>query len=134
MSSRGSKAKNNRFTGDEYWTTEVLSHGEEVLEGYEHVHSMPDYSHSANSVYIVKDELGHFRTMRVYDEDHMPIIEIAHHPESRINHGNRKDPIWHMHVYKKGDLEHNPAQLISKEIEERYKDLLEDIGYDQWHS
>lgn len=109
MASRGSIARNGRYMDDEYETVEVLPHGEEVLEGNGRSHSMPDYSHSANSIYIVKDELGRFRAMRVYDENHMPIIEIAHHPESKINHGNRKDPIWHMHVYKKGDLKHNDA-------------------------
>ena len=134
MSSRGSKAKNNRFTSDEYQTIETLPHGEEVLKGYGCNHSMPDYSHSANSIYVVKDAAGGFRTMRVYGEDHMPIIEIAHHPEPRISHGNRKDPVWHIHIFKKGDLQHNPAQPISKDIEKRYGDLLEDIGYDQWHS
>ena len=72
--------------------------------------------------------------MRVYDEDHMPVIEIAFHPEPNLNGGNREHSIWHMHVYRRGDLKHNPAQFIKKEIEERYKDLLEDIGYDQWHS
>ncbi len=133
MSSRGSKAKNNRFTSDEYRTAQTLPHGEEVLEGIGCNHSMPDYSHSTNSIYIIYRK-GVFHAMRIYGEDHMPVIEIAYHPEPNINQGNRNGPVWHMHVYKKGDLEHKPAEIISVEIEKEYKDLLEDIGYDQWKS
>ncbi len=133
MASRGSVARNNHFMSDEYKTIETLPHGEEVLEGIGRNHSMPDYSHSANSVYVIYKK-GAFHAMRVYGEDHKPIIEIAYHPEPIINNGNRKDPIWHMHVYKKNDLKHNDAQLMSEETERKYKDLLEDIGYDQWQS
>ncbi len=133
MASRGSVAKNKRFMSNEYKTIGVLPHGEEILEGCGKNHSMPDYSHSANSVYVIYRK-GVFHAMRVYGENHMPVIEIAHHPEPNINHGNRHDPVWHMHVFDKGDLEHKPAQLIDIKVEKEYKGLLEDINYDQWHS
>ena len=131
MSSRGSVAKNGHYMADEYETAEVLPHGEKVIEGLGRNHSMPDYSHSANAVYVIRKK-GRFHAMRVYGEDHMPIVEIAFHPEPNLNHGNREDNIWHMHVYDKGSLDHNVAQKISVEVKKKYKDYLEDIGYDQW--
>lgn len=37
-----------------------------------------------------------------------------------------------MHIYEKGSLNHNMAEHISDEVKEKYKDYLEDIGYDKW--
>ena len=130
MASRGSVARNGRIMDDEYSTVDVLRHGEKVIEGFGAHHTMPDYSHSPNAVYVIRRE-GKFKALRVYDENNTPIIEIAYHPEAKLNNGNRKDPIWHMRVYKKGDLTHSPAQLITAEIEAKYKHYLEDIGYDK---
>lgn len=131
MSSRGSFAKNGRITDEEYVTTSILTHGEKVIEGLGKNHSMPDYSHSVKAVYVINKK-GVFHAMRIYGEDHMPIIEIAYHPEPNLNNRDREHSIWHMHVYKKGDLKHNDAELISDEVKKKYKDYLEDIGYDQW--
>ena len=131
MGSRGAVARNKHYVDTEYKTVKVLSHGEKVLEGNRHIHTMPDYSHSANMVYIIYRN-GIFHALRVYDDDHMPVIEIAFHPEPNLNHGNRKDPIWHMHIYTKGCLDHNEALLITQEIKTKYREILEDIGYDQW--
>lgn len=52
MSSRGSVAKNGHFGTDQYRTVEVLPSGARVLEGNGNYHSLPDYSHSPNSVYV----------------------------------------------------------------------------------
>lgn len=93
-------------------------------------HNMPDYSHSKNSIYVIKKE-GEFRAMRIYGENHEPIIELAHHPEARLNSGNREEKVWHMHIYKPG-LDRLPAEPISQRVKTKYKELLEDIGYDQW--
>ena len=92
---------------------------------------MPDYSHSPNAVYVIYKK-GVFHAMRVYGEDHMPIIEIAYHPGPNLNHGDRQHSIWHMHRYEKGNLEHKSAMFISDEVKEKYRNYLEDIGYDQW--
>lgn len=131
MSSRGSVAKNGHYMNNEYWTSKVLPHGEEVLEGCGNNHSMPDYSYSPNSVYVINKK-GVFHAMRVYGEDHMPIIEIAFHPEPRLNNNDREHSVWHMHVFSKGSLEHSKAENISSKIKQKYRNFLEDVGYDQW--
>ena len=134
MGSRGSVARNGHQKDAEYTTASVLPHGGKVIEGIGRgLHSMPDYSHLPNSVYVIFKK-GIFHAMRIYGEDHMPIIEIAYHPEPNLNHGDREHPIWHMHVYTEGNLDHNDAELITKEVETRYAEQLEDIEYDQWHS
>lgn len=94
---------------------------------------MPEYSHSPNAVYVIYRK-GVFHAMRIYGEDHMPIIEIAYHPEPNLNHGDREHGIWYMHEYEKGNLKHSRAELISNDVKKEYKDYLEDIGYDQWLS
>ena len=58
-------------------------------------------------------------------------IKVLSHGE-KVLEGNHKDPIWYMHVYTKGNLKHNNALWITREIEARYREILEDIGYDQW--
>ena len=131
MASRGSVAKNSRITDEEYKTISILPHGEKVIEGIGSKHSMPDYSHSPNTIYVIYKE-GSFRAMRVYGGDHMPIIEITYHPEPNLNNGDREHSVWHMHVFNKKDLTHNKAKFITNEIKQKYKELLEDIGYDQW--
>ena len=131
MASRGSVAKNSRITDEEYKTISILPHGEKVIEGIGSKHSMPDYSHSPNTIYVIYKE-GSFRAMRVYGGDHMPIIEIAYHPEPNLNNGDREHSVWHMHVFNKKNLTHNKAKFITNEIKQKYKELLEDIGYDQW--
>ncbi len=114
----------------EYRTVEVLRNGEEILEGRDSNHSMPDYSFSANSIYVIKKK-GKFRAMRIYGKNHEPIVEIALHPEAKLNGGNKKDDVWHMHIYKP-NLDRQPAEPLSEEIKEKYANLLEDIGYDKW--
>ena len=130
MSSRVSVAKNGHYMADEYETAEVLPHGEKVIEGLGRNHSMPDYSHSASAVYVIRKK-GRFHAMRVYGEDHMPIVEIAFHPEPNLNHGDRLHGIWHMHRYIPV-LDRQDPEFISDEVKKKYKDYLEDIGYDQW--
>lgn len=131
MSSRGSVAKNGRIMDEEYETIDILPHNEKIIEGIGRNHSMPDYSHSANAVYVIYKK-GIFHAMRIYGENYMPIIEIAYHPEPNLNKHDRQHGIWHMHIYTKGILKHNDAELISDEVKKKYKDYLEDIGYDQW--
>ena len=130
MSSRGSVAKNGRITDKEYETIKILPHGEKVIEGIGKNHSMPDYSHSTNTIYVIYRK-GVFHAMRIYGEDHMPIIEIAYHPEPNLNNGDRLHNIWHMHRYLPGLIRQKP-EFINDDIKEKFKDYLEDIGYDQW--
>lgn len=130
MSSRGSLAKNGHITDDEYKTIDILLHNEKIIDGIGRNHSMPEYSHSKNAVYIIYKK-GIFHAMRIYGKDHMPIIEIAYHPEPNLNNGDRLHSIWHMHRYLPG-LDRQDPEYISDKVKKKYKDYLEDIGYDQW--
>ena len=108
MSSRGSVAVNGHYMNNEYKIIEILQNGEKIIEGLGNNHSMPDYSFSQNSIYIIKKK-GEFHAMRIYRKNHEPVIEIAHHPEPRLNKGNRNDDVWHMHKYE--------SKLIRKSAE-----------------
>lgn len=90
--------KNCRITDEKYKTIQILQRGEKIIEGIgKQNHSIPDYSHSPNTIYIIYKK-GFFHAMRIYGDDHMPIIEIAYHPEPVINNGDREHSIWHMHL------------------------------------
>ena len=67
--------------------------------------------------------------MRFYDSDGNPVLEIAYHGKSKLNHGN-KDPIVHYHTYD--GLVRSDAARITDEIKEKYaKDLKEFDLYDK---
>ncbi len=136
MSSRGSKAKNGHVTTTKYKATHVFPSGAKSLVGQdEHHHSLPDFSHMPNRVYIKYDE-GKFREMRFYDSEGRSFLEIAHHPEPRLNHGDREHAIWHFHDISE-KLVHKDAQLLSNrpDLIEKYKIYLKEVGYyDQCNS
>lgn len=134
MASRGSVARNGHILDNEYKIVDVLEHGEKILEGVEpKFHTLPDYSHSPNAVYVLrsKKEKNTIHSMRIYGSDHRPILEFAFHPEPILNHKNRKENVWHMHIYKP-NLDREPARYLTEEVKRRYREYLEDIGYDQW--
>ncbi len=136
MSSRGSKAKNGHVTTTEYKATHVFSSGAKILVGQDKQHhSLPDFSHTPNRVYVKYDE-GKFREMRIYDSEGKAFLEIAHHPEPKLNHGDREHAIWHFHEISE-KLAHEDAQLLSNrpDLIEKYKIYLKEVGYyDQCNS
>ena len=100
MSSRGSVAENGHVLTNEYETVYVTKLGVKVLKGIGEKHSMPEYSHSSNSIYAKLKTNGELQALKFFDENKMPIIEIAYHPESKINYGNRQDSILHFHTFE----------------------------------
>jgi hypothetical protein len=132
MSSRGTFARNGHATTDEYVTVETLESGAKVLEGKNHKHSLPDYSHSPNAVYIKKNPDGTFREIRIYGKDGYPIIEIGYHPESFLNKSNKKDLIWHYILFGPNFDRGLHPSLIDNNIKVKYAKYLKEAGYDQW--
>ena len=129
MASRGSKAKNGHVTTDEYSTESVTKTGVKILKGKGRNHSLPDYSHSPSSIYAKLEDDGSLREMRFYDSDGNPVLEIAYHGESKLNHGN-KDPIVHYHTYD--GLVRSDAARITNEIKEKYAKYLKEFDlYDK---
>lgn len=129
MASRGSEAKNGHVTTDEYSTESVTENGVKILKGNGRNHSLPDYSHSPNSVYAKLKKDGTLHEMRFYDSKGNPVLEIAHHGEPNLNRGN-KDPIVHYHTYD--GLARSPAARMTGEIKEKYAKYLKEFDlYDK---
>ena len=134
MSSRGSYAVNGHVTINEYATIYVDNVGGKILEGTSpKSHSLPDYAHTPNSVYAkLKPDGKTLHEMRFYNDKGNPIIEIAYHPEPKINNGDRETSIVHFHIYK--GLDRDPAQRMDNylEIKEKYAKYLKEYGlYDK---
>lgn len=126
MSSRGSVAKNGHVATDQYRTVEVLPSGAKVLEGNGNYHSLPDYSHSANAVYVKFNASKTYVTIRFYGPDHRMYLEIAYHPEPSV--GEPGKPVWHYHLYG-SDLKHDNVHRLTDDYVSRYRKYLEDVGY-----
>ena len=133
MSSRGSVVSKDNIPTNEYKTIRITDSGVKILFGTEKkFHSLPDYSHSANAIYAkMKNDGVTLQALRIYGEDHKPIIEIGYHPESRINNGSG-EMIVHFHLFK--GLDHQDAKRFDKypDIKEKYKEYLKEFGlYDK---
>lgn len=101
-----------------------------ILVGQHHEHSLPDYSHTPNSIYIRGNPDGSFREMRIYGDDGRPILEIAYHMEETLA-GNRHTPVLHYHTFTpelKRDLGGILSDTVNAEIYHRYKKYLEVYG------
>lgn len=129
MASRGSKAKNGHVTTFEYSTISINNLGIKILKGNGSNHSLPDFSHTPNSVYAKIREDGSLHEMRIYNENCYPVIEIACHPEPKINNGNR-EPIVHYHSYN--GLNRECAHKITQDIKQKYCQYLKEYDlYDK---
>ena len=130
MSSRGSRARNGHVTTHEYDTSHVTNYGVKILNGTSNqYHSLPDYSHSPNAVYAkMKSDGKTLHELRIYDKNGNPIIEIAYHPEPKINNGDRQTNIVHFHMFD--GLKRSDAQRMDTHmnIKEKYAIYLKEFG------
>lgn len=129
MSSRGAVIKNGHVTTDEYDAVRTV-YDAKVLVGNGGKHSLPDYSHSPNRIYIKENSDGSFKELRAYDCNGNPIIEIANHIEPQIT-GNRKENVLHYHTFDDNMNRNLEGRISSSEhtdIYERYKQYLEEYG------
>lgn len=134
MSSRGSYAMNGHVTTTEYKTTGTSNSGAKKLVGTSRQnHSLPDYAHSPNAVYVKYKKDGKtVHEIRIYDENGKPIIEIAYHPEPKLNNGDRETNIVHFHTFD--GLTRKDAIRIESQpnVKERYKNILKEFDlYDK---
>lgn len=129
MSSRGAVILNGHFGTDEYRTIYVTDSGAKILEGNDKKHhSLPDYAHTPNSVYVkMKYDGVTLHEMRFYDDERKPIIEIAYHPEPKINNGSRGD-IVHFHIYHGLDRDEPIRMDEHPEIKQKYAKYLKEFG------
>lgn len=130
MSSRGSFAINGHVTTKNYKTDMITESGVKVLSGIGNNHSLPELSHTPNSIYdkLKKDDVLH--ELRFFDSQGYPIFEIAYHPEPNINNGNRIENI--VHYYTFNGLNRKPAKILDEIIKKRYSKYLKEFGlYDK---
>lgn len=128
MSGRGTFAIGNNVD----YTYESIDkiEGAKVLSGKD---GLLEESYSSTA-YIKLKPGGTFYEMRIYDENHYLIKEIAYHPEPAINHVDRKHNILHVHDYLERDnFKIRPVHLITKEEHEKYKKFFKGVPqYEKW--
>lgn len=101
-----------------------------ILEGLNGKHGLPEESHTSNA-YIQLYRNGTFKTMRIYDDSHFLVYEIAYHPEPNLNNGNRKERVLHIHEYNHRDnFKVRPSRRLTKEEIEKYKKYFIGVKYD----
>ena len=128
MASRGAKSKNGHITTKEYTTVHISDSGVKILKGIGTNHSLPDYAHTPNSIYAKVRDDGSLHSMRFYDSEGWPIIEIAYHPERDLDPSGKR--IIHYHTYH--NLTRDDADYLTKEMKEKYSKYLKEFDlYDK---
>lgn len=116
MGGRGTFAKGNKVSPI-YRTVDYI-HGVPVLEGTGHQHSLPAESDS-HCKYIKLNPDGSFRELRIYDEDHYLVKEIAYHREPDLDPSYK--PILHIHEYKRDNFNDRYPRLLTEDEYNQYK-------------
>ena len=130
MGGRGTYAVGNNVG----YTYETIGFIEDVkvLKGMDGKHGLPEESHSSTAYIKLKPD-GTFHEMRIYDDGHILIMEIAYHPEKSLT-GNNHTPILHYHTYDEefsrkatGSFTRSPARLLTNEMKRKYKKYFRGI-------
>lgn len=108
-----------------YKTVDYIE-GIKVLEGINGKHSLPEESHSS-SAYIKLDNYGIFKELRIYDSNHFLVKEIAFHPEGKLNNGDLKEKIIHVHEYMRDDFKHRIIRRLTAQEYEEYKKYFKGV-------
>jgi hypothetical protein len=102
--------------------------GVKVLEGINGKHGLPEEAHSSNAYIKLKPD-GTFHEMRIYDEEHYLVKEIAYHPEPMLNSGNRSENVLHIHEYKRDNFKDRTPRLMTDMEIEKYKKYLKGVKF-----
>ncbi len=124
MGGRGTYAIGNNVD----YTYETVGYIEDVkvLKGLNGKHGLPEEAHSS-SAYIKLKPDGTFHEMRIYDNEHYLVMEIAYHPEPQLNNGNRKENILHVHDYQRDNFKDRKPRLPKPEEIEKYRKYLKGV-------
>ncbi len=124
MGGRGTFAVGNTVA----YTYETVGfiEGVKVLKGLNGKHGLPEEAHSSTAYIKLKPD-GTFHEMRIYDEEHYLMKEIAFHPEPELNNGNRKDNVLHIHEYQRDNFKDRKPRLLRPEETEMYRKYLKGV-------
>ena len=100
--------------------------GVKVLKGLNGKHGLPEEAHSSDAYIKLKPD-GTFHEMRIYDKDHYLVLEIAYHPEPKLNGGNKSDNVLHIHEYKRDNFKDRTPRLMTQKEIEKYKKYLKGV-------
>lgn len=116
MGGRGTFASGNHvaFTYD---TIEYIEDAKVLKGKTSKYHSLPAESHSSNK-YIKLDKDGTVKQLRVFNDNHLPVIDVDYHVEYSIS-GTKDKKVLHYHVYDK-NLVRSTAKKINKKIYDEY--------------
>lgn len=124
MGGRGTFATGNPVPYS-YQTIDTIE-GVKVLVGINGKHSLPEEAHTS-SAYIKLKPDGTFHEMRIYDNDHYLVKEIAYHPEPGLNGGNRQDNVLHIHEYKRNNFKDRSPRLLTEDEFRQFKKYLKGV-------
>lgn len=126
MGGRGTYAVGNNIS----YTYKTVGKIEDVkvLQGLNGKHGLPEESH-LSSAYIKLKPDGTFHEMRIYDENHYLVKEIAYHPEPQLNNGNRKENVLHIHEYQKDNFMERKPRLLSSDEFKMYKKYFKGVKF-----
>ena len=113
---------------DKTFSEDGKIHGVKILKGIEGSgkHGLPEEAHSS-SAYIKLKPDETFHEMRIYDEQHYLIKEIAYHPEPQLNNGNRKENVLHIHEYQRDNFKDRKPRFLKPEEIEMYRKYLRGV-------
>lgn len=130
MGGRGTFARGNNVT----YSYETVGKIEDVkvLRGLNGKHSLPEEAHSSNAYIKLKPD-GTFHEMRIYNNDHILIMEIAFHPEKSLT-GNNNINILHYHTYDErfsknpsGAFYRSIAHPLTEQLYKKYKKYFKGV-------
>ena len=124
MGGRGTFASGNSVPYS-YETVGYIE-GVKVLKGLNGKHGLPEEAHSSNAYIKLKPD-GTFHEMRIYDKDHYLVLEIAYHPEPKLNAGNKSENVLHIHEYKRDNFKDRTPRLMTQKEIEKYKKYLKGV-------
>lgn len=133
MGGRGTYAVGNNvaytYEIDKTFSENGKINGVKILKGVEGSgkHGLPEEAHSS-SAYIKLKPDGTFHEMRIYDDEHYLIKEIAYHPEPQLNNGNRKENVLHIHEYQKDNFKDRKPRFLKPDEIEMYKKYLRGVN------
>jgi hypothetical protein len=118
MGGRGMYSATGGFTRREYETVGMLEDLKviEPIDKSKKKANLPLYSGTPGTSYIKLDDEGHFRQLRVYGEDRLPVLDIDYGRHKPLT-GDEKG--YHAHDWQNGKRQ--PGRFMTDKELQRYQ-------------